>query len=344
MHHFSAEQSYHGMENNSPQAPLVSLVIPMFNEFVVLDMLFDAVRKATADLTERIEIILVDDGSSDGTREALADKVKGFDCWQILYLSRNFGQQSAYRAGLHAARGDAVIFLEADLQDPPSLIPDLLSRWHAGFRVVTACRTSRKERGMRRWAFDLFHVLFHRLTKGMMPRDSGMYALVDRTVANHLISAPEVDIFLPALKCWYGYAQTVIYYAREERAAGKPKQSFLRLLNYALNGIFSFSELPLQSIAILGVMVSIVGFGYALILMVIKLGQLAGLFLTWEVRGFTTLAVAVFCLGGVQLTCLGIIGQYVARIYRELKNRPHFIVEKIVTSNESGRIHQTSRN
>jgi glycosyltransferase involved in cell wall biosynthesis len=326
----------------SPERPLVSVVIPLFNELAVLDLLFDAVHKATASLPEQFEIVLVDDGSTDGTREGLAEKVKGCKFWQILYLSRNFGQQSAYRAGLQAAKGEAVIFLEADLQDPPELIPELLSRWRAGFRVVTACRTSRAERGPRRWAFDLFHLFFHRLTEGMMPYNSGMYALVDRKVADHLIAAPEVDIFLPALKCWYGYPQTVVYYAREERAAGKPKQSFLRLFKYALNGIFSFSEVPLQWIAILGLIISLAGFGYAFALLVIKAGQLSGFFLDWEVRGFTTLAVAVFCLGGVQLTCLGIIGQYIARMYRELKQRPHFIVERKLTSNESTGIHQTS--
>ena len=322
-----------------PAGPLISLVIPVYNEFAVLDLLFAAIHEATEHLPDRFELVLVDDGSKDGTREALADKVKGSACWQILYLSRNFGQQSAYRAGLKAARGDAVIFLEADLQDPPSLIAELLAKWKAGYKIVTACRTSRKERGPRRWAFDVFHRVFHRLTDGVMPMNSGMYGLVDRTVADHLNAAPEADLFLPALKCWYGYSQTQVYYAREERAAGKPKQSFMRLLRYAMNGIFSFSELPLQWITLLGLFTSAASFAYAVLLLGIKLAQFAGCFQDWQVRGFTTLALAIFCLGGAQLTALGIIGQYIGRIYRQLKQRPHYIVEKAISSNESRGIH-----
>lgn len=316
------------------ELPLVSLIIPMLNEREGLDALFAAVRKGIQNVPARFELVVVDDGSTDGTREVIEQKLATFPQWQIVVLSRNFGQQAAYRAGLGEARGEAVIFLEADLQDPPQLIGELVARWQAGFKVVTAVRTSRAERGLRRWAFDLYHVIFHRLTDRVMPANSGMYSLVDRVVTSHLLAAPEVNLFLPALKNWFGYSQTTVPYARLERAAGKPKQSFRKLLNYGLNGLLSFSDVPLQWIGVAGIVVSLVSFGYAAFLAAIKVAQLLGLFTSLEVRGFTTLAVAVFCLGGIQLLCLGIVGQYLSRIYREIKGRPLFVIEKKLQSNE----------
>jgi polyisoprenyl-phosphate glycosyltransferase len=320
--------------NSGTNLPLVSLVIPMLNERDGLDALFAAIQKGIEGVGAGFELVVVDDGSTDGTRDVIEQKLSAFDRWQLLVLSRNFGQQAAYRAGLGEASGDAVIFLEADLQDPPHLIGELIAKWRAGFRVVTAVRTSRAERGPRRWAFDLYHVIFHQLTDRLMPANSGMYALIDRTVVNHLLAAPEVNLFLPALKNWFGYSQTTVPYARLDRASGKPKQSFRKLLNYGLNGLLSFSDLPLQWIGAAGVVISLVSFGYAAFLAAVKIAQLFGLFASLEVKGFTTLAVAVFCLGGVQLLCLGIVGQYLARIYREIKGRPLFIIEKKLQSHE----------
>ena len=310
----------------------------MLNERPGLKLLFSTLHGAIATVPVDWEIVVVDDGSTDGTRDVLTQALSVFPHWQALILSRNFGQQPAYRAGLGAARGDAVIFLDADLQDPPELIPQLVAKWQEGFKVVTACRTSRAERGPRRWMFDAFHQLFHRMTQGTMPKNSGMFSLVDRLVVKRLLEMRETNLFLPALKCWFGYPQATVTYARKERAVGAPKQSFRKLLNYALNGLYSFSDLPLQWIGLLGLFVSVASFGYGFILFLIKLGQFFGYFELLEVKGFTTLAVAVFCLGGIQLLCLGIIGQYLARMYREIKNRPLYVVEQTLTSDEPGRI------
>ena len=310
----------------------------MLNERPGLKLLFSTLRAAIATAPVDWEIVVVDDGSTDGTRDVLMQELLVFPRWQALILSRNFGQQPAYRAGLGAANGDAVIFLDADLQDPPELIPKLVAKWQEGFKVVTACRTSRAERGPRRWMFDAFHQLFHRMTHGTMPKNSGMFSLVDRLVVKQLLDMRETNLFLPALKCWFGFPQASVPYARKERAVGAPKQSFRKLLNYALNGIYSFSDLPLQWIGLLGLFVSLASFGYGFILFFIKLGQFFGYFEMLEVKGFTTLAVAVFCLGGIQLLCLGIIGQYLARMYREIKSRPLYVVEQTLTSDEPGRI------
>jgi dolichol-phosphate mannosyltransferase len=322
----------------APERPLVSLVIPLFNECEGLGLLFDRLATVLEDRSVDWELVMVDDGSTDGTRAAVAEKISRFPRWQLIALSRNFGQQPAYRAGIDHARGDAVIFLDADLQDPPEQIPQLLAQWRAGYKVVTGCRTSREEHGWRRLLFDLFHKLFHRMTGRVMPKNSGMFSLVDRVVANRLAAAHETNLFLPALKCWYGFSQTTIRYARQGRAAGVPKQSFLKLLRYALDGLFSFSELPLQWIAILGALISAASFTYAAVLVVLKLLQLMGFLPELVVQGFTTLAVAIFCLSGIQLLSLGIIGQYLARIYRELKGRPVYIIEEVLKSDEPGRI------
>jgi glycosyltransferase involved in cell wall biosynthesis len=315
--------------------PLVSLVIPMLNERDSLRPLFDRVSQAIKETSVDWELVVVDDGSTDGTRDVIADELSRFPRWRLVFLSRNFGQQPAYRAGLENARGDAVIFLDADLQDPPELIPQLLAKWREGFKVVTGCRASREERGLRRLLFDLFHQLFHRMTGRVMPMNSGMFSLVDRVVVNQLLAARETNLFLPALKCWYGFPQTTVSYARKDRAIGEPKQSFNKLFRYALDGLLSFSDLPLQWIAATGAVICLASFGYAGILIVEKILQLFGYLPSLRVLGFTTLAVAVFFFGGLNLLALGIVGQYLARIYREIKGRPLYIVENILTSDES---------
>lgn len=319
---------------------LVSIIIPMLNEREGLGLLFDRLSQTLTPTEVDWEIVVVDDGSTDGTREVIAAELARFARWKVILLSRNFGQQPAYRAGLDAATGDAIIFLDADLQDPPELIPQLLAQWRAGYKVVTATRASRAESGPRRWAFDLFHHLFHRLTDRMMPKNSGMFALVDRVVVDRLAKMRETNLFLPALKCWFGYPQTTVNYARKDRAVGAPKQSFRKLFSYALNGLISFSDKPLQWIGVAGLFISLASFGYGAFLVVIKIAQLFGFLTRLEVKGFTTLAVAVFCLSGIQLLCLGIIGQYLARMYREIKNRPLYVVESVLSSDESKRIHE----
>jgi len=317
---------------------VVSIVIPMLNEREGLRALFDRIEQAVKGTAVDWEMVVVDDGSTDGTREAAKEELKRFSRWQLIGLSRNFGQQPAYRAGVDHARGAAVIFLDADLQDPPEVIPQFLEKWLAGYKVVTGCRTSREERGLRRILFDGFHRVFHSMTGRVMPMNSGMFSLIDRVVIDQLAAARETNLYLPALKSWYGFPQTTVEYARKNRAVGDAKQSMRKLFSQALDALFSFSDLPLQWIAAAGAMVCLASFAYAAFLVVEKILQLFGFFTELRVLGFTTLAVAVFGLSGVQLLSLGIIGQYLARVYRESKGRPVYVVESVVSSDESGRI------
>jgi hypothetical protein len=179
-----------------------------------------------------------------------------------------------------------------------------------------------------------FHDVFHAMTGGLMPKGSGTFGLMDKRVANAVKAMPELNIFLPALRSWVGYPRGYVWYDRAARK-GKPKQTMKKLFDYAWDGILSFSELPLKTISWIGVVTSFVGFGYAAALIVIKISQLFGYLSQFIVPGFTTIAVAVLCVGGIQLISLGIVGQYVARIYREVKQRPIYLAEEIVSSHRS---------
>ena len=311
---------------------MISMVIPLWNEEDVVDPLMARLWSLNSKLESDIELVLVNDGSMDNTHEKLLASLNKFPRWKLIKLSRNFGQQAAYRAGLDAATGDAVIFLDADLQDPPEIIPDMIRQWREGAKLVTACRKSRAESPGRKLFFGLFHELFHRITGGVMPKNSGTFALMDRAIVDHLKKMPELSVFFPALRSWVGYRQAQVWYDRSDRQEGKPKQTFMRLLNYAWDGVTSFSEVPLKMIGLLGFIIAIPCLIYAAALIVIFFLQKLGFLLQLQVLGFTTLAVAVFGLGGIQLICLGVIGEYLGRVYREVKGRPPYIVEQVLES------------
>lgn len=316
---------------------LVSIVIPLFNEEENVGRLAGRLRTLAGSEAARWQFVFVNDGSTDRTRERLLEGAAELPSWKFIQLSRNFGQQAAYRAGLEAADGEAVVFLDADLQDPPELIPEMIGRWQEGAQLITACRKTRAETGLRRWLFDLFHTIFFRVTGGVMPKNSGTFALMDRVVVDQLRRMSELSVFLPALRCWVGFRQEVIWYDRAARE-GEPKQSMVKLFSYAWNGITSFSTAPLKLISLLGLLFSVIGFTYAALLIFVRFLQMFGLFPSLVVQGFTTLAVAVLCLGGIQLICLGILGEYLDKVYTEVKRRPPYIVAETL---QSGGIHES---
>ena len=312
---------------------VVSIVIPLYNEEELIPELMRRLKQVEEKMTDIcLEIIPVDDGSADGTREALERSLSGFSRWKLVSLARNFGLQPAYKAGLDHATGDAIVFMDGDLQDPPEVIPALLKEWKAGAKVVTACRNSRKETGVRRICFDVFHIIFHKLTGGIMPKNSGMFGLMDQVVADQIRMLPERNLFFPALRCWPGFKQSCVYYDRDARFSGYTKQSFTRLFRYAWDGITSFSDVPLQFITFMGIVISALAFIFGGALVLFRILQLFGLFGEQVVLGFTSIITAVLFMGGLQMIAIGVIGNYMSRLYHEVKHRPHYIVGDVKES------------
>lgn len=306
----------------------ISIVIPVWNEEESIAPLMQRLRPLAQTSVLPWQMVFVNDGSSDGTEDRLLAELETWPDWLLVRLSRNFGQQPAYRAGLDVATGAAVVFLDADLQDPPELIPEMIRLWQNGAKLVVGQRRSRSESGLRRLLFELFHIVFHRLTSEAMPKDSGTFGLMDRVIVDELKRMPELNLFLPAMRCWVGHRRETVSYDRDVRH-GEPKQSLAKLFGYAWDGITSFSILPLRAISVLGALISAGGFAYAMVLISVRFLQLFGYFPNLTVLGFTTLAVAVLCLGGIQLLCLGLIGEYLAKVYREVKRRPPYIIEEV---------------
>jgi polyisoprenyl-phosphate glycosyltransferase len=313
----------------------VSIVIPLFNEEPVVDELIDQLKTLESETPNvSLQSVFVDDGSTDGTVERLKKKLPSLKRWKLVALSRNFGLQAAYKAGLDHADGDAVVFMDGDLQDPPALIGEMIACWEKGANTVVACRNSRKETGLRRLFFDMFHRVFNSLCQDAMPMNSGTFGLMDRKVADHVRKLRERTLFFPALRCWPGFKIEYVYYDRQERFDGKTKQSVRRLINYAWDGITSFSDAPLQWITAVGFIISGLAFLYACLLFVQRILQFFGFFQDLQVLGFTTIVLSILFVGGVQLMAIGVVGTYISRIFVEIKDRPPYIAESVACSGE----------
>ncbi len=305
--------------------PVLAIVIPVYNEAAVLPALWsrlNAVMSAQPDITWRV--IFVDDGSRDLSVALIRGFQSGSSACTLVELSRNFGHQAALSAGLAEAAGsDAVITLDADLQDPPEIIPELLAAWRAGAEIVLAVRRSRAERGLRRLGFDTFHRLFQQVTDFPLPANTGTFGLLAGPALEAFNQLPERHRFFPGLRAWVGFTQRDVLYDRQERAAGEPAQSFRRLIRYALDGVFSFSHLPLRLLTYAGMVIASIGFSVGLFFV---LRRLLGQEIAFT--GFTTLVTLVLFLGGVQLIGIGVLGEYLGRIYDEVKRRPLYIVRR----------------
>jgi glycosyltransferase involved in cell wall biosynthesis len=307
---------------DSPR-PTVAIVVPVFNEEPVLPELFarlEALFAAPAECAWRA--VFVDDGSRDRSAELLRAQGARDSRFELVELSRNFGFQSALAAGLaHAGAADAVVTMDADLQDPPEVVPALVAAWRSGAEVVRAVRRSRKETGVRRVGFDVFHALFDRLTDIPIESNAGTFGLLGRPALEAFARLPERNRFFPGLRAWIGFTTAEVAYDRQERAAGKPKQTFRRLVRYAVDGFFSFSYLPLRVLTYTGIAVSGLGFLLGLYFIAKRL-----LGIETATTGFTTLVSLVTFLGGIQLIGIGVLGEYLGRIYDEVKQRPIYLV------------------
>ena len=308
------------------EAQLVSVVVPMCNEEGTADELYNRLGAALADVP--FELVAVDDGSTDRTADILAGLAERDERVKVIRLSRNFGHQTALTAGLDHAAGDCVVMLDADLQDPPELIPEMLAKWRAGSDVVYAVRTEREgETRFKRSTASFFYRLLSRLSEVDVQPDAGDFRLLDRCVVDALMSMGERNRYLRGMTVWVGYTQSAIEYARAPRPSGATKFTLRRMVRFGLDAIASFSHVPLQ-------VATIVGFAFAAFAFLCIPVALGFRNAAEFVPGITTTVIAVLGLGGIQLMAIGVIGEYVGRIYDEVKRRPLYLVRERINVEE----------
>jgi len=305
--------------------PTYSLIIPIYNEEATIAELYRRVSALMDRLDAPVELILINDGSRDRSLIMMRELHQKDPRVCYLSLARNFGHQIAVTAGLNFVRGSVVVILDADLQDPPELIPDMLELWRQGYQVIYAQRTQRKKEGwFKRLTAYVFYRLLKRLADVDIPTDTGDFCLMDRQVVDVLNAMPERNRYIRGLRSWVGFRQTSIKFERDPRFAGDVKYTFRKSFSLAINGLVSFSKVPLQISTYVGLFAAFV----ALIMAI--------LVLYWRffvpnspLTGITVIIVAIFFLGAVQLVSIGILGEYIGRIYEEVKNRPLYTLGEV---------------
>jgi polyisoprenyl-phosphate glycosyltransferase len=299
----------------------ISIVVPLYNEESNIEVLFNRLLSVLEGLNLTYEIVCVNDGSRDDTLKRLIEHHEQNPTIKVISLARNFGKEIALTAGIEYAQGAAVVPIDADLQDPPELIADLVAKWREGYDVVYATRRSRQgESWLKRFTANAFYRIISRISSVPIPQNTGDFRLLDRRVVEALKQMPERSRFMKGLFAWVGFKQTAILFDRPPRSNGTTTWNYWRLWNFAIDGITSFSVLPLKIWSYLGVILSVFSFLYASFLI------LRTLIFGVDVPGYASLMVAILFLGGVQLITLGIIGEYLARIYEETKGRPLYLV------------------
>lgn len=309
--------------------PEVSIVIPIYNESDVLPQLIERLNTLIDTLSLKVEVILVDDGSIDNT-PTLLQQLALFDArYNCVFLARNYGHQIALSAGISEARAtEAIFIIDGDLQDPPELLPKFYDLYKQGYDVVYAIRKKRKEHVFKRLSYYLFYRILNKISYINIPLDSGDFSLISRRVADVLNKMPEESRFIRGMRTWIGFKQIGLEYERNARAAGNPKFTLGKLIKLAYNGIFNFSELPIKFISMLGVSAISISLVYLIytILKKIIYGTVP--------EGFTALLFTIILFSGVQLITLGIIGEYVLRIFFQVKGRPLYIIKKRIIRKE----------
>ena len=309
----------------------LSVVVPMYNEGESLGVFFARIRAILKEITEDFEILCVNDGSTDDTLERLRDFAQADPRIKVLSLTRNFGKEAALTAGLDYASGDAVIPMDADLQDPPELIPRMVEKWREGFDMVIAVRQERSSDGlMKRTSASGFYWLASRLSDTPIPANAGDFRLLDRRVVLALRKLPERTRFMKGLFGWLGFKQAKVYYARPERAAGRTKWRFWGLWNLALDGLFSFSTLPLRMWTYLGALLALVSLSYGAYIVIRTV--LFGV----DIPGYASLATMILFFSGINMVGLGIIGEYLGRVFLETKGRPLYLIRESIGLGPAG--------
>jgi polyisoprenyl-phosphate glycosyltransferase len=310
--------------DTQPRPAELSVVIPVFNEEGNLPVLHERLSSVLETAVADYEIVFVDDGSRDRSGEILRSFVVNGSPVTVVELARNFGHQVAISAGLDYAHGRAVIIMDADLQDPPEVLPQFIAKWREGYDVVYAIREKRKEGWLMELGYKSFYRLLRRIASIDIPLDAGDFCIMDRKVVDLLVAMPERNRFVRGIRTWVGFDQVGLAYERQARHFGKTKYSFSKLLYLALDGLVSFSYIPLRLITLAGFGISALSILIAIFYTIKKV--LVGL----DPPGFATLVVSIFFLAGVQLITLGVIGEYVGRIFEEVKHRPLYIVKRVI--------------
>ena len=296
-------------------------MVPILDERETLPELHHRLCRVMEQLDGSAEVVLVDDGSTDGSFDVMRKLHEADDRVRVLRLSRNFGHQVAITAGLDHARGNAVVIMDGDLQDPPEVVPALAEKWREGFDVVYAVRNEREgESRVKLATANWFYRLLGRMSEVEMPRDAGDFRLIDRRVVDALRAMPEHHRYLRGMFAWVGYDQVGVRYTREARHAGRTKYPMRKMVAFATDGIVSFSTVPLRVTLMLGFLMSVVAFVLAVFAVLAKVTG------AYTVPGWASTTVGVALLGGVQLTVLGVIGEYIARIHDEVKRRPLYLL------------------
>jgi polyisoprenyl-phosphate glycosyltransferase len=306
---------------------MISVVVPIYNEEEIISLLHDAVLDAMNQMDESWEVVYVNDGSRDSSLELLRDLQQIDSHVVVVELSRNWGHMGALWAGMQTARGDAVVLMDGDLQDPPSVIPKMVAAWRAGAQVVTTVRRSRQEsRKMLSVLFPLFYRVLGALSDFPIPLDSGIFGLLDRQAVDSINSLREANRYLPGLRAWVGYRTAIVYYDRQDRIGGEGKLTFLSRIKYAMDAITSFSYKPLRVSFVLAGFVSFLALITATVAVAsngptrpLEFGVMASIFLT----------------GSFLLFCMGILGEYVGRVYDEVRGRPLSIINQVFRSRQS---------
>jgi len=312
--------------------PFVSLVVPVFNEQDVLEIFLEKTALALDTAGLEYEYVFVNDGSSDGTLPALITLSAGNERIRVVDLSRNFGKEAALTAGIDHIRGNVLVPMDVDLQDPPELIPQFVEKWRDGYDVVYGVRTRREEdSAAKRATAGGFYRVFNRLSPTHIPDNVGDFRLMDERVVAVLRQLPERNRFMKGLFSWVGFRSVGVPYERPARAAGETKWNFRKLWNFALDGIVSFSTVPLRIWSYVGVVISLLSFFYAsfIIIRVLMFGK--------DFPGYASLLAVMLFLGGIQLISLGVIGEYLGRLFLETKERPVYIVDRIYQGGERER-------
>ena len=309
----------------------IDVVVPLQNEEGSVEELISRLQRVVQGINYNFEFIIVDDGSKDGTLQKLLALQSTDHRIKLIQLSRNWGQQNAYNAGIDHATGDAVVLMDGDLEDPPEIIPEMIKKWEEGYHVVCTVKKSRQRNLFYKFMFNLFYKLLRLFSDVPVDQNAGMFSLIDKKALGEVRKCLEKNKYYVGLRSYVGFKHAQILYHRGQRFAGKPKQSFKKLLNYASNGLFSFSFLPIRLLTSFGfvlmlalfLMSTILVVGYFLDLNLWFVGPLKA------VPGWTSIILVIFFVLAIQIIFMGILGEYIARIFDEVRNRPYYIVEKV---------------